>query len=313
MRIVVIGAGAMGSLFAGYLSARPEHDVWLLGSWQPHIEALQRIGLRLISPERQVRFVPVKAVLTIEQLPAPFELAIVFVKSHATARAATQAARLLAPDGLALTMQNGLGNRETLAAVLGEARVVQGVTSHGATLVGAGAVRHAGVGPTHLAPGASDPAAVVRLAEALTLAGFPTEVEGDVASLLWGKLVVNAGINALTALLRVPNGALADVPEAEKLMAQAVAEAAEVARAAGIPLPYPDPLARVMAVAHATASNRSSMLADVLRGVHSEVEVINGAIVREAARLGVPVPVNTMLTALMRALDATIKQRVLDE
>jgi 2-dehydropantoate 2-reductase len=135
---------------------------------------------------------------------------------------------------------------------------------------------------------------------------LPAELSDDLDALVWGKLVVNAGINALTALLRVPNGALAANMPARALMASAIAEAAAVAQARGTALPYADPLAHTLAVAHATGANHSSMLQDVLRGSPTEIDAINGAVVREGLRLGVPTPVNSFLTDLMRALDATI-------
>ncbi len=125
--------------------------------------------------------------------------------------------------------------------------------------------------------------------------------------------MVNAGINALTALLRVSNGALAEAAEVRALVAQAVAEAAAVAEALGIRLPYDDPLAHVLAVARATGANRSSMLQDVLRGSPTEIAAINGAVLREGRRLGVATPVNQLLAELMAALDATAQARVRDD
>jgi 2-dehydropantoate 2-reductase len=125
----------------------------------------------------------------------------------------------------------------------------------------------------------------------------------DLDGLVWGKLVVNAGINALSALLRVLNGALAELPNARELLSEAVAEAAAVAQARGVALPYADPIAHTLSVARATAANQSSMLQDILRGSRSEIEAINGAVVREGMRLGVATPVNATLTRLVRALD----------
>jgi 2-dehydropantoate 2-reductase len=157
---------------------------------------------------------------------------------------------------------------------------------------------------------APDRGRAAALAALLAAAGLPAEVSDDVEALLWGKLVVNVGINALTALLRVPNGALAESAAALELMAAAVAEAAAVAAARGVRLPYADPVAHVEAVARATGANRSSMLQDVLRGAATEVAAINGALVREGERLGVPTPLNAALAALVEALDATAGQRV---
>jgi len=164
-------------------------------------------------------------------------------------------------------------------------------------------VRHAGSGPTHLA---TRPAIARRMAAVQSLfkaAGFETHLSDNLDSLLWGKLVINAGINALTAILGVPNGFLLEAEEARRAMEAAVAEAAAVARAAGIALPYDDPLRRAREVARATATNRSSMLADVTRAAPTEIAVINGAVVRAGERFGVATPVNQMLVWLVQALE----------
>ena len=144
------------------------------------------------------------------------------------------------------------------------------------------------------------------VAALLTNAGLPTVVEPDVRSLIWGKLIINTGINALTALLRLRNGQLAELAETRQLLALAVEEAVQVARAAGVLLPYANPLDKVLAVAVATGQNQSSMLQDVLRGSPTEIAVINGAIVREGERLGVATPVNRTLTLLVQALEKNL-------
>ncbi|MCZ7567871.1 MAG: 2-dehydropantoate 2-reductase [Ardenticatenaceae bacterium] len=310
MRVVVIGAGAMGSLFGGRLAAGGKHEVWLLDPWVEHVAALRTNGLTLVNPDGMVEQIAVNVTTEASAVPTPADLALIFVKSHATRRAAEQASPLLGENGLALTLQNGLGNHETIASVVGAGRVIQGVTSHGATLLGPGHVRHAGVGPTHLAAAPEQRPAVAVIAAAFSAAGLATDIQTDLETLIWGKLIVNVGINALTALLRVQNGVLAEVPEARLLLVQAITEAVAVARAAGIALPYDDAVSHVLAVARATGANRSSMLADVLRGAPTEVEVINGSIVRVAERLGMDAPVNRMLTALVRALDTTAGRRV---
>jgi 2-dehydropantoate 2-reductase len=124
----------------------------------------------------------------------------------------------------------------------------------------------------------------------------------DLQPLIWGKLVVNCGINALTAILRAPNGELLNRPQAAALMDQAALECAQVAQAQNIRLPFADPVARVREVARATAVNRSSMFQDILRGAPTEIDAINGAAAREGARLGVPTPVNETLWRLVKAL-----------
>mgnify|MGYP005861009789 CR=1 FL=1 len=306
MRIAVVGAGAMGCLFGGALACVTE--VWLFDPWREHVQAIRRDGLRIVEPGGE-NTVHLPATTDPTEIGA-VDLAIIFVKSHQTEWAANVAKGLLKPDGLALTLQNGLGNGEAIAAVLGPERVWQGVTSHGATLLGPGRVRHAGSGPTHLEVREEIAERAETLAGLFRQAGLETHLSPDLASLIWGKLVVNVGINALTAILRVPNGALAEVEAARTVMEAAVAEALAVCEAAGIALPYADPHEQVRKVAVATGANRSSMLQDVLRGNRTEVDVINGAIVREARKLGLPAPVNETLTGLVKAIEATYPVRV---
>jgi 2-dehydropantoate 2-reductase len=183
------------------------------------------------------------------------------------------------------------------------------VTGLGATLLGPGRVRHAGQGATVFGA-APDRANVAALVNLFTTCGLPAELSESLDALVWGKLVANVGIYALTALLRVPNGALAARADARVLMAGAVAEAAAVAQARGTALPYSDPLAYTLAVAQATSTNQSSMLQDVLRGSPTEIDAINGAVEREGLRLGVPTPINSMLAALVRVLEATAGARI---
>ncbi|HDN78893.1 MAG TPA: 2-dehydropantoate 2-reductase [Chloroflexi bacterium] len=307
MKIAVVGAGAMGSLFGGRLSRVT--DVWLLDTWEEHVRALQEGGLHLIEPEGE-EVIKVKATTNLEEIPKDIDLAIIFVKSHQTEMAARMAGHFLKRDGIALTLQNGLGNLKVIASVLGENRALQGVTSEGATLLGPGKVRHAGRGPTYLSTRPDISKQVEEIADLFRKAGFEVHISPELDSLIWGKLVINVGINALTAILRVPNGYLAEIEPARELMGQAVAEAVEVARAKGIKLPYEDPQERVKEVCRATAANRSSMLQDVLRGARTEIDVINGAVVKEGERLGVPTPINRTLVALVKAIEESYPVRI---
>ncbi|MCU0555767.1 MAG: 2-dehydropantoate 2-reductase [Desulfobacterales bacterium] len=307
MRIAVIGAGAMGSLFGSRLAAVA--PVVLVNHRKAHSDAINAEGLVVEGLDGLRRVHRLAAVSDPHTLSGPFDLAIIFTKSGQTRAAAATAARLLAPAGVALSLQNGLGNREVLAEVLGAGRALVGVTAQGATLVGPGRVRHAGDGPTWIARLGPDDRVAAAVCSLFNAAGIQTELADDPDRLVWGKLIVNVGINALAALLRVPNGVLAAEPACERLMAQAVAEAVAVAHARGIDLPYPDPLAHVRAVCRRTAENRASMLQDVLRGAPTEVAVINGAIVRLAGELGLAAPCNTFLTTLIAALEATAASR----
>jgi 2-dehydropantoate 2-reductase len=303
MKIAILGAGAMGSLFGAKLS--PLADVWLVDPWAAHVQAMQRDGLRLIELDGTETVVSVQATTNPPTVGDGVDLALIFVKSHQTSEVAGWASPLLKADGLALTLQNGLGNLEAIASVLGLDRGVQGVTAHGATLVAPGQVRHAGQGTTHVASRPTVTAQLTKIAALFEQAGFKTDLSDNLDSLLWGKLIINVGINALTAILRVPNGLLAEVEPASALMTGAVDEAVQVAQAKGITLPYDDPQEQTRAVAIATGLNRSSMLSDVSRGVPTEIDVINNAIVREGASLGIPTPVNQTLVWLIKTFEAT--------
>lgn len=300
MKVLVVGPGAMGTLFSGML-ALSGHEVWLLGRRPEVVEIIAREGVTLVHSRRKTT-VQVKATLQGRDAGA-VELVLIFVKAYDTLQASRDALPALGGDTLVVTLQNGLNNVETVASVVGRGRVIAGVTAHGATLLGPGVVHHAGEGETAL--GELDGGETDRLkwvAAAFGQAGIPVEISESVNSLIWGKLVVNAAINPLTALLRIRNGELLDREETRQLMQAAALEAATVARSLDVALPYDDPVGRVETVCRLTASNRSSMLQDVERGIQTEIDHINGAVAREGEAKGVPTPVNWTLTRLVRAL-----------
>jgi 2-dehydropantoate 2-reductase len=300
-RIAIIGVGALGCLFGARLSRVA--DVTLVGRWRAQLAALQNTGLRLIGPNGQHHHYRLCATNDLRQV-SQMNLVLLLVKSPQTARAAQQAARLLAPDGLALTLQNGLGNLEVVTAAVGSGRAIAGVTTQGATVVAPGIVRHAADGPTQLgrAPGLTT--ALTDVIHLFQAAGLHTELVDNVDSLIWGKLAVSAAINPLTALLKVPNGHLAEESAARQIMLAAAREVAAVAAAEGIRLPYPDAGERALAVARATAGNRSSMLQDVERGAVTEIDAICGAVVRLGQKHGLATPVNNQLWLLVKAVEA---------
>lgn len=308
MKIAIIGGGAMGSLFGAMIA--PLTTVWLISGWIEHVSAIQQSGLRLIKLDGNETTVPVQALSDPDPIANLMDVALIAVKSPDTARATQIADNVLKPDGLALSMQNGFGNTETMAAILGSHRVVQGVTSHGATLQGPGCIRHAGIGPTHLATRPDINHMIKLIAKLFTQAGFETHLSNDLNSLIWGKLIVNVGVNALTAILRVSNGVLAESEPIDKIVSAAVDEAVNVADALGVTLPYDDAQAQTRRIMSATYTNRSSMLADVLRGVPTEIDSINGVIVQQGQRLGIETPANEMLVWLIKGIEATYSTRV---
>ncbi len=302
MKISIIGSGAMGSLFGGALS-RAGEDVVLYDVYREHVDAVNAAGLAIEEAGTADVATCRPRATTDPESTRGSDVMIVFVKSSSTDEVARQFAPLAGPSTIAVTLQNGLGNEATLRRHFGPERTAAGVTSQGATFLGPGRIRHAGRGPTHIGMSGGDNRRLGPLAAALGRAGFETHLSDDVSSLVWSKLVVNVGINALTALLGVTNGRLLDFPESRQVMADLVAEAVAVAKARGVRLTQSDPLANVEDVARRTGANRSSMLQDFDRGRPTEIDVINGAIVREAAECGVAVPANLAVTRLVKALD----------
>lgn len=301
VKIAIIGAGAMGSLFGGKLVSAG-HEVWLYDIWQDHVDKINRDGLVIASAAGETTVRP--QATTDSGKIGSAELVIVFVKATATRAAAKTALTLMGTDSVVLTVQNGYGNAEKLAEVVGRERVLAGVTSHGATMLGPGHIKHAGSGETHIGQlnaGISD--RTRRIAALMTDAGIVTTADGDVASLIWGKLLINVGINALTAITGLKNGQLNDYEETRELMRLVVDEAEHVARAAGIKLPYSDSFAKIADTAQATAENKSSMLQDISNNRLTEIDVINGAVVNEGKRLGIATPFNQVLTLMVHTLE----------
>jgi len=299
--ILIVGTGALACLFAARLSAAGV-QVGMLGSWREALEALRSKGVCLVDDGKEDYF-PVQVYDAEASRLPPTRLALVLVKSWQTERAAQQLAGCLEPEGLALTLQNGLGNREILADVLGSARIILGATTVGAALLEPGKVHLAGPGRIFLEQRkTASPPGLEAAAALFEQASFPVEWVSQADSLLWGKLVINAAINPLTAILNVPNGDLLRRPSARELMSAVALEAAAVAAASGITLPYADPVETVKKVAEATSSNYSSMLQDVRRGAPTEIDDICGALVAAAGAVQAPAPLNQALWLLVKAL-----------
>lgn len=294
--ILIVGTGALATLFAARL-ARAGHEITMLGRWPDGLRALREAGARLVNARGNEERYPVAVADDPVDCPRT-SYAVVLVKSWQTQRAARDLEVCLAKQGLALTLQNGLGNYEILAASLGSRRVVLGSTTTGATLLGPGLAKPGGEGMISLqAHPALDP-----LKEALESAGFAIEVLQDARSVVWSKLVINSAINPLTALLRIPNGELLERPSARALMRALARETASVASAEKVSLVQRDPVRIVENVALRTASNHSSMFQDVQRGAPTEIDAICGAVTRMGKRHNIPTPVNQACWKLVQAL-----------
>ncbi len=269
----------------------------MLGTWREGLDSLRKNGARLIDVNGNEGQFKVDATDDVREC-AGAKYAIVLVKAWQTERAARQLAECLADDGLAVTLQNGLGNCETLVERLGANRVALGTITVGATLLGAGLVKVGGDGIISIERNQ----ALGPIEAALKSAKFTVNIVEDAQSVIWGKLVVNAAINPLTALLRVPNGELLNRPSAREMMGRLASEVAEVARAENIQLPFDDPIAMAEDVARKTAANHSSMLQDVLRNAPTEIDAICGVVVKAAQKHEIDTPANWACWNLIKAL-----------
>lgn len=304
--IAVIGTGALACLFGARLSHVA--DVTLVGSWQAQIDAINKQGVTVRELSGKESTFPVKArsYPFDEQFKADF--ALVLVKSYQTADAAARVQDCIKPNGVTLSLQNGMGNQETLLATLPFHMVSSGSTMQGANIDRArlATVTHAGNGVSVI----DDKPFLAEFKMLLEAAGLPIETyheqgAASIQAVLWRKLIVNAAINPLTALLGQPNGFLASDPAAKRLTIATAREAAHIAQLEGEwPAEQPADLLGIE-VAEITAPNRSSMLQDVSRGGRTEIEAICGEVVRRAERLGEQAPINRLWLKLVKEIEAS--------
>jgi 2-dehydropantoate 2-reductase len=306
MKFLIVGPGAMGCLFAARLS-KAGFDVTLLDYIEERAKQINEQGLLV---EGVTGEYAVKVPTVTGDVPSSPDMVLLCVKSYKTRQASETMKAWFPAKAVVVTLQNGVGNVEILERIFGKERILGGVTSEGATLLGPGKIRHAGQGETIIGPAGDPNGPAENLVSAFEQAGFKAESVDNVSDLIWGKLIVNVGINALTAITRLKNGRLPEVPGTRLVLKEAVKEAVAVAGAKDIHLPYGDPLGRVMQVCEATAGNVASMLQDVLKEKETEVDAINGAIVREGEALGIPTPVNRTLTSLVHAIQETYRERI---
>lgn len=300
MKVCVIGAGAMGSVF-GALLARAGHEVTLVDTWTEHIQAVNARGLLVDGVKGEVR---VRA-RALAEAPAGLhaELAIIWTDANNTRRAAETARTALAPDGFAITLQNGIGNVETLVDVLGKARVAAGSSMCSAAMRGPrhASFTHMGMTSVGEIDGGGSPR-VERLRAALVEAGFEARVHPDIMSLVWSKFAHNCAVNAICATTGLRVGEVARVPALDRFQDRIIDEILAVTAARGIALEPPDFRAHVKD--HCWRKfNRPSMLQHVEAGKRTEIDALNARLVEEGRRFGVPTPYNDALACLLKGVE----------
>lgn len=299
MKIGLLGCGAMGSLYGGYLTKA--HEVYVCDVWKEHVEAIRKDGIRLDEPSGETAvFRPAFATSDPKEI-GHMDLMIVFVKYMLLEEALKNAKSMIGPQTLVLSLQNGIGNYDEIAKVVPEKQICCGTTAHGCTFLEPGHVRHTGVGITNVGTLKGDMASAEKVAEALRQGGFEVAVHENVMELIWHKLFANIAINAITALLDQPNATVAENPFERAFAEKLVREAVAVANATGCHFDAEEQLKSAYDIALATGTNRSSMLQDVTRQRETEIKIINGAVVRYGQETGIPTPYNEAVCQLVQA------------
>ncbi|MDT5221011.1 MAG: 2-dehydropantoate 2-reductase [Mycobacterium sp.] len=301
MKIAIIGCGAMGSIYAAKL-ADAGNDVTVIDSYQPGIDQIAQHGLRVTGPGYDHT---VRLRATTVAPAEPMDLIVLAVKAADVENAAQQAVLMLTENTPVLTIQNGLGSADTVAGIVGDQRVAVGIASgFGAARVAPGHVHHNAMRAMRFGAYSSLPYAAVESVAALwTGAGFDATAVTDIAAMQWEKLICNAAYSAPCALTGMTVGQVMDDPEMGSVSRAAATEAWAVARASGIAVGVTDPVAHVRTFGAGMPNAKPSALLDHEARRVSEIDVINGAVPRHGARVGVEAPVNATLTAVVKAIE----------
>ncbi len=304
MRIGVLGAGSIGTLF-GSLLFESGNDVVLYNRNQAIVSAVRKRGVRLVQPDGRT----VRSKTPIEVPPRTlrgYDLVIVTVKAYDSQTIAGKYSGTIGKDCSILTIQNGLGNFEALSRGLGAGKVLAGSTSEAALTLEPGVIAHTGRGKTWVGEfDGRESGRVEEIVKEIRGIGLSVELTGNIRGVLWGKAIVNSAINPVTALTRLRNGEVRRVKGLLSLMERTIGEGESVARAENVKLQPLSPLLSMNRILRATAENRSSMLQDVELGRRTEIEQLNGVIVKTARRAGVLAPTSEILLGLVRALQSS--------
>lgn len=308
MKITIVGAGAMGGLWASRLAATG-HDVAVLDVAQPIVEAIERDGLIVEGKDGSTSVTRLKATADPNQI-GPSDLVFFFTKAHHTASAADLARPLVTPETTVVSQQNGWGNSDTLATVYPAEQIAMGVTYHSATVRAPGRVAHTGINKTFIGPYV-DGAPLDRaqtVAAALSEAGIETTATADVKTEVWKKLILNAGTLPIAGLTRLTIAPMGEPGPLLDLIDGLAAEGTAVAIGLGRNIDLAERLQAIHELLPRGGAGKASMLQDVEAQRKTEIEVVNGAVVREGERLGIDVRLNQAMVALIGGLERSWRQ-----
>lgn len=308
MKIAILGAGAMGALFGGYLSR--ENQVYLVDVDASRVQWIREHGVRVREQSGEEIPLTPTAVSDTAGLPE-MDLVIVFVKAMYTEAALEGNKHLIGPETYLMTLQNGAGHEAKLLRYADREHVIIGTTQHNSSILGNGYVNHGGSGKTTigLLSGKSD--GIGKIAEAFTASGFECTTSDAVKAEIWTKLFLNTSASSLTAVLQVPLGFIVDDPYASRLMEKLAREAVAVANAEGLAQFEAEAVIEgIKCVLRNGRGGYTSIYADVKNGARSEVDTISGSVVEAARALNVPVPYHEMVVSLIHAMENKIHNHI---
>ncbi|HRX58136.1 MAG TPA: 2-dehydropantoate 2-reductase [Eubacteriales bacterium] len=307
MNITILGAGAMGSLFGGYLSRN--NQVWLVDVNADRVARINEQGIKIREKGGDVVFHP--TAVTSTQGLGEMDLIVVFVKAMFTVQALESNKHLIGRDTYLMTLQNGTGHEEKLLRFADKKHVVIGSTQHNSSIIEDGYVNHGGGGETYIGVLEGDGCVVRPIAENLTSCGFPCACSENVKRQIWSKLFLNTAASSLTGILQVPLGFILDDPNAHFLMEQLAHEAVGVANAEGFAhFDEAEVVEGICEVLRNAKNGYTSIYADIKAGARSEVDTISGSVVEIAKRLGMEVPYHRMVVALVHAMESKIQKQI---
>ena len=301
MRIAVLGAGAMGSLYGGYLSRK--HNVLLVDVNETVVEKINKDGLTIHEPDGSSFICHPKAAVNTAGM-APVDLMIVFVKAMFSRGALANNRGLIGPDTYVMTLQNGSGHEDTLCEFVDRDHVVIGTTQHNSAIAGLGEIRHGGSGITHVGCIEGDVNRLQMIADAMNECGLEADCDPNVLSLIWGKMFTNVSVSVLTAVFQTPMGFILENPSAWALCQTLVREAVAVAKGEGLDFDAEQKIAEVRKVIENSPQGLTSIYADLRDGRRSEVDTISGSVVRASRRNGVPAPTHEAIVNIVHAMEA---------
>ena len=306
MRTIVLGAGAMGSLF-GWRLKQGGYDVTLIDTWKEHVEKIKREGLKVEQSDGTISTVEIPITDDPKTLKGTYDLIIVFVKGYVTKEAVKSILHLIGKETTVITLQNGIGNANNMESIVSPDQIAVGGTAYGGGIIEPGFVAHRAWGNTYIGPFGENVefSKLQKIAEILTECNIPTEAQHDVSSVIWSKLMINVAYNGLTSISRLRNIDFTSTPEGKDLIRGVVSEAVEVANAQGIEIIYKDPVAECIRVGlEDIAQNKSSMVQDSDFNRKTEIDNINGAIVNLGSKYGIETPYNKIVADLIKLIES---------